>query len=436
MTDRLMRIGRASSTPVRGRLVFGLARSSTRPWLRGSSCWGFSRVATRFVRRLFRSMPATEDRKTAAQAEVQAEQGGRVTVLLRGRLDVHTTGALWRELEERLRPLQAVSLEVDATELDFCGGGGLALLRYLKAGGFTPTATITVRGLGEKLDHVLRMFTGEDFESYRERTRRRLSMPEEVGRSVRTFARDLLEQVAFLGRMAAELAATILHPERLRWLEVKRLCIVAGANALPIVSLLSFLVGLIIGFEGAQPLAQFGAQIFIADMVGFGAVRELGPMMTAIMLAGRSGAAFAAELGTMKVNEELAALTTMGLDPVRFLALQRVAAGILLTPLLTVYTMFTGVLGGTLVMLSLGFSLPVIYHQMATRVHLHDIGVGLAKSVVFGAIVAGVGCLRGFQTKEGPIAVGVSATRAVVTSIFLIILADTVFAGAAFFVDK
>jgi len=250
--------------------------------------------------------------------------------------------------------------------------------------------------------------------------------------SVRSLLRDLREQVAFLGRMSAELAAAIVHPGRLRWREVKRVCIAAGANALPIVSLLSFLVGLIIAFEGARPLAQFGAQIFIADMVGFGAVRELGPMMTAIMLAGRSGASFAAEIGTMKVNEELAALTTMGLDPLRFLAVQRVAAGILLTPMLTVYTMFTGVLGGSLVMMSLGFSWPVIYNEMAARVHLHDIGIGLGKSVVFGAIFSAVGCLRGFQTKEGPIAVGVSATRAVVTSIFLIILADTVFAGVGF----
>jgi len=261
-------------------------------------------------------------------------------------------------------------------------------------------------------------------------------MTEAVGVSVREFASDFRDQVAFLGKMVAELAGSMIHPQRLRWQEVKRLCIAAGANGLPIVSLLSFLVGLIIAFESAQPLAQFGAQIFIADTVGFAAIRELGPMMTAIMLAGRSGAAFAAEIGTMKVNEELAALVTMGLDPIRFLALQRVAAGILLTPALTVYTMLTGVLGGTLVMLSLGFSLPVIYHQMASRIQVHDIGVGLGKSVVFGAIFSAVGCLRGFQTGQGPIAVGVSATRAVVTSIFLIILADTVFAGANFLLGQ
>ena len=365
-------------------------------------------------------------------AKVREGHGGRVIVQLGGSLDVHTMGRLWRELEERLRPLEVLSLEVDAAALDFCGSGGLALVRYLNAGGFTPSAKVSVRGLSEELDHVLRFYAREEAESNGAQSRWTPSMAELVGKSVREFASDLSQQIAFLGKMVGEFTGAIFHPERLRWKELKRLCVAAGANALPIVSMLSFLVGLIIGFEGAQPLAQFGAQIYIADMVGFSAVRELGPMITAIMLAGRSGAAFAAEIGTMKVNEELAALETMGLNPVRFLALQRVAAGILLTPALTVYTILTGMLGGTLVMLSLGFSVPVIYHQMASSVHVHDIAVGLGKSVVFGAIFSGVGCLRGFQTEDGPVAVGVSATRAVVTSIFLIILADTLFAGATF----
>jgi len=375
----------------------------------------------------------TDAIQTRARAETQILAGGRVEVRLLGRLDVHTMGRLWRELEERLRPVQASTLDVDAADLDVRGGGGLALLRHLKARGFTPRAVVTLRGLSPELDQILHLYAGQEPEAHQSDLRTQPSVLQETGMAARGFARDLREQIAFVGSMTGELAAALVHPEHLRWAEVKRLCIAAGANALPIVSLLSFLIGLIIGFEGAQPLAQFGAQIYIADMIGFGAVRELGPMMTAIMLAGRSGAAFAAEIGTMKIDEELAALATMGLNPLRFLALQRVAAGILLTPLLTVYTMFTGVLGGTLVMMSLGFSASMIYHEMATRVHLGDIGIGLAKSVVFGAIFSGVGCLRGFQTGQGPIAVGISATRAVVSSIFLIILADTVFAGAVFF---
>ncbi len=201
----------------------------------------------------------------------------------------------------------------------------------------------------------------------------------------------------------------------------------AGANAVPIVSLISVLVGLIIAFESAQPLAEFGAQIYVANMIGLVMVRELGPLMTAILLAGRSGSAFAAELGTMKVNEELNALETLGLDPIRFLVVQRVTAGVFLAPVLTAYSMFTGVLGGVLVMLGLGFPLALIRHQLSTSLHLSDLALGIAKGVVFGVIVSAVGCLRGLQTRQGPSAVGISTTRAVVTSILLIIVADALF---------
>jgi phospholipid/cholesterol/gamma-HCH transport system permease protein len=377
----------------------------------------------------------TETIQPRAHAETHTLAGGYVSVRLYGSLDVHTMGGLWRELEERLQPVQVLALDVDATDLDVRGGGGLALLRYLKAGGFTPHAVVTLRGLNPELDEILHLYAGQNLEAHQPGQRRPPSVLQEIGTAARDFARDVREQIAFVGIMAGELVATLFHPERLRWMEVKRLCIAAGVNALPIVSLLSFLIGLILGFEGSKPLAQFGAQIFIADMVGFASVREMGPIMTAILLAGRSGAAFAAEIGSMKIDEELSALSTMGLNPMRFLALQRVAAGILLTPLLTVYTMFTGVLGGMFVMVSLGFSVPAIYHEMATRLQLEDIGIGLGKSVVFGVIFSAVGCLRGFQTGQGPIAVGVSATRAVVSSIFLIIFADTVFAGAAFFLS-
>lgn len=370
-----------------------------------------------------------------AQAEAKMQADGRVSVRLYGSLDIDSMGNLWRDLDERLRPLQAHTLEVDASSLDVRGGGGLALLQYLKAGGFAPGAKVNLCGLRPELDEILRAHAGLELGEQQGQDRPPSAL-QLIGTAVRGLVIEFREQLAFLGAMTREIAGALIHPERLRWTEVTRLCIAAGANALPIVTLLSFLIGLIIGFEGAQPLAQFGAQIFIADMVGFAAVRELGPMMTAIMLAGRSGAAFAAEIGTMKIDEELAALTAMGLDPMRFLALQRVAAGILLTPVLTLYTMFTGILGGTLVMMSLGFSLTAIYHEMASRLCVSDIGIGLGKSVAFGLIFSSVGCLRGFQTGQGPIAVGLAATRAVVSSIFLIIFADTIFAAAEFLFRK
>jgi phospholipid/cholesterol/gamma-HCH transport system permease protein len=157
-------------------------------------------------------------------------------------------------------------------------------------------------------------------------------------------------------------------------------------------------------------------------------VRELGPIMTAIILAGRSGSAFAAEIGTMKVNEEVAALTTMGLAPVRFLAVPRVLAGIAVTPVLTVYAMAVGVAGGVLVMILRGFPLAALTAQLSGAVEIHDVMAGLIKSFVFGAVVAGVGCMRGLQTGAGASAVGDSTTKSVVTGIFLVVVIDAIFA--------
>ena len=162
-------------------------------------------------------------------------------------------------------------------------------------------------------------------------------------------------------------------------------------------------------------------------MIGLVMIREFSPIFTAIILAGRSGSAFAAELGTMKVNEELNALTTMGLDPIRFLVVQRVLAGTLLMPLLTAFSMLVGVFGGVLVMELMGFPLAQIWAQLSGAVHVNDVLVGTVKAAVFGAIVSGLGCLRGLQTKQGPSAVGESTTRAVVAGILMIIVVDAVF---------
>jgi phospholipid/cholesterol/gamma-HCH transport system permease protein len=157
-------------------------------------------------------------------------------------------------------------------------------------------------------------------------------------------------------------------------------------------------------------------------------IREFSPIFTAIVLSGRSGSAFAAEIGTMKVNEELDALTTMGLQPMRFLVMQRILAGTLLMPVLTAFSMLAGVFGGVIVMLGMGFPLAQIWSHLANSVGASDVVVGTLKATVFGAIVSGVGCLRGMQTQEGPSAVGDSATRAVVAGILMIIVIDAVFA--------
>jgi phospholipid/cholesterol/gamma-HCH transport system permease protein len=194
------------------------------------------------------------------------------------------------------------------------------------------------------------------------------------------------------------------------------------------VALISFLMGMIMAFQSAMPMRQFGVDIFVVNLVALAITRELGPLMTAVVLAGRSGSAFAAEIGTMKVNEEVAALSTMGLDPVRFLAVPRVLAGIVVTPVLTVYSMVFGIAGGFFVMMMLGFPLATLTNQLAGSLTSQDVVAGLIKSFFFGAVVAGVGCMRGLQTGAGASAVGDSTTRSVVTGIFFIVVIDAIFA--------
>jgi phospholipid/cholesterol/gamma-HCH transport system permease protein len=380
-------------------------------------------------------MPANEAASLSVRWEVLKAEGA-VLLTLHGDLDAASTAAAWEALEKELKGGGVSSLEIDASDLAYCDSAGLALLYYLYAGRMTPGATVRLSGLSSELQNLSGSFSIEDFRALRAHKPHCRSLPEEVGATTASWLRDLREQVEFIGEVTVDLAASVFRPRRMRWKEVFRVFETAGVNALPIVSLITMLVGMVIAFESAQPLAKMGAQVFVANLLGLVMSRELGPVMTAIMLAGRSGSAFAAELGTMKVNEELNALQTMGLSPIRFLVVQRVMAGILLTPILTMYAMFAGLLGGVPVLLGLGFPLRMVLEQIQSAVHYGDLAEGLCKSVVFGTIVASVSCLRGLQTGVGPRAVGDSTTRSVVSSILLIILADALIASVTYTLRK
>lgn len=379
-------------------------------------------------------VPATAQHRCNVDIQVGAD--GHAAVVLSGALDAETTPGCWARLEEKLERSHIKTIDLYAESVNFCDGSGIALLRYLSLGGMTEGAAVTVHGLKEEWRKQLEAFTADDYKAFRLKPQPKPHVPEEVGIAASSLMNDLREQVSFIGSVAAGLFVMLWNRKRMRWPEVKRVFELSGANALPIVSLISLLVGLIIAFESVQPLAQFGAQIYIANMIGLMMVRELGPLMTAIMLAGRSSSAFAAEIGTMKVNEELNALETMGLDPIRFLVIQRIVAAILLAPLLTAYSMAMGILGGVIVMRSLGFPLTLIYTQLISSLEVSDILLGMCKGLVFGIIVAMVGCLRGLQTKKGPSAVGESTTRAVVTSIVFIIVADAVFSVVTYVFER
>ncbi len=368
---------------------------------------------------------------SGGSASVELRPGGgagRGAVLaLAGPFDVSTAAAARRQILEALGGARPASFEVDASGIDRGDVSGMALLYELAQGRLLPGVRAPVKGLRPEFQTLLAAFpTPEALDALAEPPEKR-GFVREVGAITSSMFEDLGAQMSFIGGVVQGFAAVLRHPRLMRWGEVAVVFEKAGVNALPIVSLISLLMGLVIAFEAAQPLEMFGAQIFIADMIGLVMVREFSPIFTAIIFAGRSGSAFAAEIGTMKVNEELNALETMGLDPMRFLVIQRVFAGTMLMPVLAAYSMVLGVFGGVLVMLTMGFPLAQIWGQLEGALHVRDVVVGVSKSFVFGAIVAGLGCLRGMQTKEGPNAVGDSTTRAVVAGILMIIVVDAVY---------
>ncbi|NIO06477.1 MAG: hypothetical protein GTO40_00270 [Deltaproteobacteria bacterium] len=256
----------------------------------------------------------------------------------------------------------------------------------------------------------------------------RPSFIEQVGTSTMGTWSSLLELVSFLGEVTVTFMKMLGMKARYRTSDLMLLMQGCGADALPIVTLISFLVGAILAFVGAVQLQQFGAQIYVANLVGIAMVREMGAMMTGIIMAGRTGASFAAQLGTMKVTQEIDALTTMGFSPLEFLVLPRMVALILMMPLLCLYSDLMGILGGAAVGIGmLDLSWTTYYRQTAGAADLTDLFGGVFKASVYGVLIAISGCLRGLQCGNSASAVGDAATSAVVTGIVFIIAACAVF---------
>jgi len=238
----------------------------------------------------------------------------------------------------------------------------------------------------------------------------------------------IYDMLAFTGESATVLFRSLLHPRRIRWRPILHNLQTAGFEALPITGLLSFLMGIVIAYQGADQLQRFGANIFIADLVGLSMLRELAPLLTAIIVAGRSGSAYAAQIGTMKVTEEIDALRTIGVGMHELLVLPKMIALIIALPLLTVYCDVTGVLGGMLMARSkLDVSFDVFLQRLGDAIHLSSFLTGIAKAPVFAAIIALVGCFQGLQVSGSADSVGRRTTVSVVQSIFLVIVADALF---------
>jgi phospholipid/cholesterol/gamma-HCH transport system permease protein len=342
---------------------------------------------------------------------------------LTGRLDATAVSRLWTQT---LRDA-AAPVTIDLSGVTYCDGAGAALVlaaekRAEAAGGGG------LVGAAPEIAAVIALARKGAQAAVEPRRPEKEGLAVGLGRGAVEAVRQLGDSIAFLGEAMTATLLSLARPWTVRWADTMRHAEEAGTRALPLIAMLGFLFGLILAFQSAIPMRQYGAEIFVANLVAVSVFRELGPLLSAIILAGRSGSAFAAEIGTMKVNQEVAALQTMGLDPFRFLVVPRLIAACMIMPVLIAVMNIASVLGMSSVMMSLGFPLVAISNQVVNWTNPSDVIGGVAKGMVFGAVVAGIGCARGIRTGAGPRAVGESATAAVVGGIVSIVVLDGLFA--------
>jgi phospholipid/cholesterol/gamma-HCH transport system permease protein len=338
-------------------------------------------------------------------------------------LDNDTVPKLWNTTLAAIKQQQPSLLILDLKNVTYCNGAGIALLQKLQSA----KVKCEILNLKPDFQNLLTTIEQSPDKSAKE-TLATENLPTHLGHITVNILNDFRNNIIFLGTLIYQLCQTLLHPKKLRWADFWRVIANTGPEALPIIALIGFLIGLISTFQSAASFGQFGVQIYIVNLVGLGLVREMGPLLTAVLLAGRTASSFAAELGTMKINQEVDALTTMGLNTVRFLVLPRVLATMLVTPLLEVFLIFFGLVGCFVVMLTLGYSFDTFIHQLNQAIDPADCIGGLAKVFVFGLVIASVGCLNGLKTRFGAQAVGHSTTQAVVSSLIMIVIVDGIFA--------
>ncbi|TNF99770.1 MAG: ABC transporter permease [Gammaproteobacteria bacterium] len=318
-------------------------------------------------------------------------------------------------------------LRFNTTELGSWDSGLLTFLAGLQELCKTYSITIDPSSLPHGLQHLLTMAAAVPEQKIVGRDSDRQGMVAQVGMKTLAFFHGAPDMLSFLGEITRAMGRLMTGQAKFRgrdlWLEVQDV----GPMGLGIVSVISFLVGVILAYLGADQLRLVGAQIFIADLVAIGMVREVGALMTGIIIAGRTGAAFAAQLGTMQVNEEIDAFRTLGISPIDFLVLPRMLALMLMVPLLTLYAGFVGMLAGLLVSVTIfDISIFEYYTETLRALEIKHFLVGLCKGTVYGAMVAYAGCLRGMQCGRSAEAVGEAATSAVVTGILLITISASI----------
>lgn len=357
-----------------------------------------------------------------ADCSLEQDDAGRTVAVLSGPLVVSSIGVVDRALRELAEPLDRVDISA-VPEIDTVGAWTVwRLLRDHEAEliGASEQArrliTAVSRATGEgdtgapRLPLLPRIFAG-------------------IGEVVTGWSQGIVRLLGFLGMVLVATWGTIRHPSRLRGTAVVRQIELTGISALGIIGLMSFLVGIVIAQQGAVQLEQFGAEMLTVNLTGRIALRELGVLMTAIMVAGRSGSSFAAQIGTMKLTEEIDAMRTIGVSPVEALVLPRIVAAVIMMPLLGFYAAVMAIVGGAFISaFTLGIPFITFLLRVQEVVPLHDVWVGLVKAPFFGLIIALAGCYQGMQVKANAEEVGLRTTMAVVQAIFMVIVLDAFFA--------
>lgn len=361
---------------------------------------------------------------------IQQNEDNELLMTFLSNVDVKNASLILKHLQTESRLTSGKNLIVDLVSTSRFDDYGVMVLLKLKQMITNLNGRFRLINANDRVDKILRL-TGFDAPSVPviKSKQKKINFIIRSGEAMISLLYDIRYFVSFLGSVILAFLHVLRHPKALRLEDTIDCMEKTGVNALPIVAMISFLLGLVMAFMSSLQLQQFGANIYVASLVAIAMVSELGPIMTAIIVAGRSGSAFAAEIGTMKISEEIDALFVMGFPPTLFLVVPRLVASLIVVPVLTLFSNLFAITGGLLVgVFLLDLTMSSYIAQTIKGLTLFEVFWGMSKSCVFAFLIAWIGCLRGFQTRGGADSVGNAATSAVVSSIFLIILFDSIFA--------
>jgi phospholipid/cholesterol/gamma-HCH transport system permease protein len=360
------------------------------------------------------------------------DSGEGSSLSLAGKLTFPEAIQIWNDVRRRIDPLKSgEKIDFDMGAVEAIDGGTMALLVHLRSELAARGVRADFVNAKEHVQELIHLYRG-DIKPVRRRKRKPEGTLAQIGRATLEILLEVKRVLGFFGDMVLAGLGLLKEPMTGNWKEILPTVERSGVDAVPIVILINFLVGFVMAYQGANQLKQFGANIYVADLVGLSVTRELGPLMTAIILCGRSGAAFAAELGSMRVSEEIDALRTMGFGPIGYLVLPKALALMLVLPVLTLVGDFVGLLGGLLVgLMSLDLTVAGYISETQKALSMWDVFSGLIKSVVFALAITLISCQQGFATTGGAEGVGRRTTSSVVTILFTLILIDAGF--TAFF---